>query len=280
MQINREILNQFLAWKNAEHRKPLLLKGARQIGKSWAMEEFGKRHFLHYAVFNFDRQPELASAFQDSKSPDRILKELTLYTNVPLIAGETLLIFDEIQECESALNALKYFYEDAPEWHIIAAGSLLGVAVKQRKMTVPVGKVQIMRMYPLSFREFLYAADNATYQYIEDVNEIKHLPTIILNKLRLEYQRYLVCGGMPEVVNALLEGKGMQTVEQALQDILDLYELDFAKYAQARDIPRIRAVWHSLPSQLSKENRKFVYKLLKKGARSKDYEEALLWLED
>ena len=165
MQINREILNQFLAWKNAEQRKPLLLKGARQIGKSWAMEEFGKRHFSHYAVFNFDRQPELTSAFQDSKSPDRILKELALYTNVPLIAGETLLIFDEIQECESALNALKYFYEDAPEWHIIAAGSLLGVAVKQRKMTVPVGKVQIMRMYPLSFREFLYAADNATYQY-------------------------------------------------------------------------------------------------------------------
>ncbi len=280
MQINREILNQFLAWKNAEQRKPLLLKGARQIGKSWAMEEFGKRHFLHYAVFNFDRQPELTSAFQDSKSPDRILKELALYTNVPLIAGETLLIFDEIQECESALNALKYFYEDAPEWHIIAAGSLLGVAVKQRKMTVPVGKVQIMRMYPLSFREFLYAADNATYQYIEDLNEIKHLPTIILNKLRLEYQRYLVCGGMPEVVSALLEGKGMQVVEQALQDILDLYELDFAKYAQARDIPRIRSVWHSLPSQLSKENRKFVYKLLKKGARSKDYEDALLWLED
>ena len=191
-----------------------------------------------------------------------------------------MIIFDEIQECEEALNCLKYFYDEAPQYHIIAAGSLLGVAVKRRKMAVPVGKVRIINMFPITFKEFLRASDARTYEYIDTLDEIRHLPEIIMNKLRTEYRRYHVSGGMPEAAVALLEDKGVGEVETALQGILDLYELDFAKYAEPREIPRIHAIWHSLPAQLSKENRKFVWKVIKTGARSKDYEDALMWLED
>lgn len=280
MRIERDIINQFKAWKEAPDRKPILLKGARQIGKTWAMETFGRECFKYCVKFDFDRQPELKSVFQTSKDPQRLIKELTLYCEQPIIAGETLMIFDEIQECEEALNSLKYFHDEAPQYHIIAAGSILGVAVKRRRMTVPVGKVRIINMYPVTFKEFLRASDLRTYEYIDSLDEIRHLPEIIMNKLRTEYRRYQVCGGMPEAIVALLEDKGIGEVEMALQGILDLYELDFAKYAEPREIPRIHAVWHSLPAQLSKENRKFVWKVIKTGARSKDYEDALMWLED
>jgi len=280
MRIEREVINRFKAWKEAPDRKPILLKGARQIGKTWAMETFGKECFKYCVKFDFDRQQELKSVFQTTKDPQRLIKELTLYCDQPIVAGETLMIFDEIQECEEALNSLKYFREEAPEYHIIAAGSLLGVAVKKRKMTVPVGKVNIIEMFPITFKEFLRASDTQTYDYIESLEDISHLPEIIMNKLRTEYRRYQVSGGMPEAVVALLENQGVGTVESVLQDILDLYELDFAKYAEPREIPRIHAIWHSLPAQLSKENRKFIYKVIKSGARSKDYEDALMWLED
>ena len=280
MRISRDIISTFKEWKDAPMRKPILLQGARQIGKTWAMETFGKESFEYCAKFDFDRQEELKSVFQNTKMPERIIKELALFCDVPIIAGKTLIIFDEIQECEEALNCLKYFCEDAPEYHIMAAGSLLGVAVKKRRMTVPVGKVRVVRMYPLSFKEFLRASDIHTYEYIEQLTAIEKLPEIILNKLKLEYRRYLVCGGMPDAACAMLENQGMENVDAILQDILDLYELDFAKYAEPREIPRIHAIWHSLPSQLAKENRKFVYKVVKPGARAKDYEDALLWLED
>ena len=280
MEIERDIIRQFEEWKDAERHKPILLKGARQIGKTWAMEAFGNKCFEYTAKFDFDRQPELKSVFGTTKEPSRIIKELSLYSTAPLIPGKTLLIFDEIQVCEEALNALKYFCEDAPEWHIIAAGSLLGVAVKRRRMTVPVGKVQVMRMHPVTFKEFLRTSDPTIYEYMKSIVQPQNLPQIILDKLISEYKRYMVCGGMPEAAVAMLENRGMQQVDDILQGILDLYELDFAKYAEPREIPRIHAIWHSLPSQLAKENRKFIYKVVKKGARSKDYEDALLWLED
>ena len=280
MKIERDIINQFKAWKEAPDRKPILLKGARQIGKTWAMETFGKECFKYCVKFDFDRQPELKSLFEITKDPKRLIKELTLYCEQPIIAGETLVIFDEIQECEEAFHSLKYFCDEAPQYHIIAAGSLLGVAVKKRRMTVPVGKVKIINMFPVTFKEFLRASDVRTYEYINSLDEIRHLPEIIMNKLRTEYRRYQVSGGMPEAIVSLLEDKGVGEVESTLQGILDLYELDFAKYAEPREIPRIHAVWHSLPAQLSKENRKFVWKVIKTGARSKDYEDALLWLED
>ncbi len=280
MEIKRDISDILEQWKDSAGRKPILLTGARQTGKTWVMETFGRQCFEHYAKFDFDRQPELKSVFQVTKSPDRILKELALYCEEPILPNKTLLIFDEIQECEEALNSLKYFYEEAPEYPIMAAGSLLGVAVKERKMTVPVGKVKILKLFPLSFKEFLRASDANTFKYVDSLSEIRNLPEIILNKLRSEYRRYQVSGGMPEAVVALLGNRGIGAVESTLQDILDLYEMDFAKYAEARDIPRIHALWHSLPSQLSKENRKFIYKVVRSGARSKDYEDALMWLEE
>lgn len=280
MNIQREIIEVFKRWKDNPRRKPMLLKGARQIGKTWAMQQFGKECFEYCAMFDFDRQAELKNAFVNSKEPQRIIRELSVYSKVPLQPGRTLIIFDEIQQCEEALNSLKYFCEDAPEYHIIAAGSLLGVAVKKRRMTVPVGKVNIVRMHPITFREFLRCDDEEVFQFVENLQEVRHLPEIVLNKLKIAYRRYLVCGGMPESVVAMVENQGLDAIDEVLQGILDLYELDFAKYAEPLEIPRIHGVWHSLPSQLAKENRKFIYKVLKTGARAKDYEDALMWLED
>lgn len=280
MEIERDIISEFKIWQNSTKHKPILLKGARQIGKTWAMEKFGETCFEYCVKFDFDRQPELKSIFKTTKLPDRIIKELALYTSSPIIAGKTLIIFDEIQECEEALNSLKYFCEDAPEYHIIAAGSLLGVAVRQKQMTVPVGKVKVMKMYPITFREFLRTSDARTCEYIDALSEIKHLPEIILNKLKTAYRQYQICGGMPEATTALLTGAGAREIDEILQGILDLYEIDFSRYASAREIPRIQALWHSLPAQLAKENRKFIYKVVKHGARSKDYEDALMWLTE
>lgn len=280
MDIERDIMAALARWKNQPQRKPILLKGARQIGKSWVMEEFGKRNFEHCAKFDFDETPELQQIFQISKNPERILKELELFTNVPLVPGKTLIVFDEIQECEEALNSLKYFHEKMPDIHIIAAGSLLGVAVKKKNMKVPVGQLDIINMHPITFREFLRAADRKTFDYIEAFQEIAHLPDIVLNKLKTEYRRYMVCGGMPEAADAMLENKGVAAVDKILSDILRMYEVDFAKYATPLQVARIHALWHSLPAQLSKENRKFIYNVIKSGARSKDYEDALMWLED
>lgn len=280
MTIKRDIEGQLVEWKNDRNRKPLLLQGARQIGKTWVMKHFGKEHYRHCALFDFDRMPELEGVFKSTKQPERLLKELSAYSSVPLLPNDTLIIFDEIQECEEALNSLKYFYEEAPEYHVMAAGSLLGVAVRHRSMTVPVGKVRMMHMYPISFAEYLRVADNEVYSFIDNLQEIGHLPALILNKLLVEYRRYQICGGMPEATVALLSNSGMSEVDDILQDILDLYELDFSKYAAPMEIPRIRAIWHSLPAQLSKENRKFVYRVVRDGARSKDYEDALQWLKD
>lgn len=280
MEIRRDIIGVLKEWKDMPGRKPVLLRGARQIGKTWVMETFGKEHFEYHVRFDFDRTPELKSVFRNTKEPERLLRELSLFSDVPIVPGRTLIIFDEIQECEEALNSLKYFCEDAPQYHIIAAGSLLGVAVKRKSMAVPVGKVRTIRMYPLTFREFLAASDPKAFSYVDGLSDIGHLPEVILNRLVLEYRRYSVCGGMPAAALCLLENKGMSAVEEELQGILDLYELDFSKYADPLQISRINALWRSLPSQLSKENRKFIYRIIRTGARAKDYEDALTWLED
>ena len=280
MFLERTVVNELLRWKTAPGRKPLLIKGARQIGKTMLMEKFGKEHFEYCFKIDFERQPEYKSAFLQSKEPHRILKELALYSEVPIIPGKTLIIFDEIQECEEALNSLKYFCDDAPEYHVMAAGSSLGVAVRHRGMNVPVGKVEFLRMEPLTFREFLRSSDPTTFNYVEQITKAEHLPELVLNKLKLEYRRYMVCGGMPEAVIAMLTNQGMEEVDHVLQNILNLYEMDFSKYADQREIPRIHAIWHSLPAQLAKENRKFIYKVVRTGARAKDYEDALFWLEE
>ena len=280
MEIKRDILETFLRWKESPRRKPMLLLGARQIGKTWAVERFGKEHYKYFIKFDLDRSPEVIDAFRISKEPARIIKELQAYSDVPLLPGETLIFLDEIQESEEAFNSLKYFCEDAPQYHIIAAGSLLGVAVKRKKMKVPVGQVNRIDMYPATFREFLRMADPSTFEYVEGITSPAHLPTVIFNKLASEYRRYQICGGMPEAASLMLDGAGMAEIDATLQDILALDEVDFSKYAEPAEVTRIRAVWHSLPAQLSKENRKFIYKVIRTGARAKDYESALTWLAD
>ena len=280
MNIQRDIIEKLKLWKESEDRKPLLLKGARQTGKTWAMEAFGRECFEYVAYFNFDKARELDEIFSKTNDVSRILKELSLYTNVPLEQGKTLLIFDEIQESEGALNSLKYFCEDAPEYHVMAAGSLLGVAIRKKKMSVPVGKVQVLRMYPVSFSEFLRASEPEIYNYIDNIEQIDPLPAIVTNKLEAEYKRFLVCGGMPEAASAMLKNKGIAAIEDILQNILDLYTYDFSKYVDPVNVPRINNLWNSLPSQLAKENRKFIYRVIKTGARAREYEDALLWLDE
>ena len=276
----REILENLKIWKDSPDRKPILLQGARQVGKTWVMKTFGKEQFENYVFFDFDENPELREIFKTTKDPRRIMKELSLYTEYPINPGKTLIIFDEIQLCEEALNSLKYFKENAPEFHVMAAGSLLGVAIRKKRMPVPVGKVNLMRMYPMTFREFLRASNKEVFDFVASLSSLSPLPEIIFNKLKTEYRRYQVCGGMPEAVMALLGNKGIAAVDKVLQEILNLYELDFSQYADPSEILKIKAVWHSLPSQLSKENRKFIYKLVRTGARAKEYETALEWLKE
>ena len=292
MIIERDILKKLDEWKSTADRKPLIVQGARQIGKSWAVEEFGRRRFKHVAVFNFDKKKELKGVFSQTKDIKRLLGELELYTTVPIIAGETLLFFDEIQDCKEALNTLKYFREDAPEYDVIAAGSLLGVATKRKKKkadedsdedeadnTFPVGKVSFLDMYPVTFREYLRMANPRLMEQMEArLTGLEPLPEILFNQLTEQYRRYRVCGGLPKPCSDMLDNAGMAVIEQDLDDLRKSYELDFTKHVDSKDIPRIREIWRSIPSQLSRENKKFVFRAVREGARAREYESALDWL--
>lgn len=278
MEIKRDVMDALLEWKQCPERKPLIIQGARQIGKTWIMQKFGEKHFEYVAYFNFDASDELCREFENTKNPERLIDILRLYTQYPIEAGRTLIIFDEIQQSNRALNSLKYFCEKAPEYHIIAAGSLLGVSLSQGD-SFPVGKVEFLRMFPVSFREFLQSDAPQMYEYIEKMSEIAPLPEIVMGRVGEAYRRYMVCGGMPAAAKAMLEKNSVQEIENIQKYILTAYALDFSKHAPGKDIPRIAAVWNSIPSQLAKENRKFVYKLVKPGARAREYEDALLWLE-
>lgn len=278
MEIKRDIVVALLKWKQRPERKPLIIQGARQIGKTWIMRKFGEEYFDYVAYFNFDASEELCREFENTKSPERLINILRLYTEYPIEPERTLIIFDEIQQSNKALNSLKYFCEEAPEYHILAAGSLLGVSLSQGD-SFPVGKVEFLRMYPVTFREFLRADTLQMYEYLENLTEIAPLPEIVMGRVGEAYRRYQVCGGMPAAVTAMLEKRGIQEIEDIQKSILMAYSLDFAKHAPGKDIPRIAAIWNSIPSQLAKENRKFVYKLVKTGARAREYEGGLLWLE-
>ena len=271
-------MSSLVRWKESGSRKPLIIQGARQIGKTWVMKKFGEEHYEHTAYFNFDASEELCREFENTKDPKRLLGVLRLYTDQPIEAGKTLLIFDEIQQSNKALNALKYFQEECPEYHIVAAGSLLGVSLSKGD-SFPVGKVDFLKMYPLSFKEFLFAENKRMFDFVEGIDSLAPLPEIAMGKLTEAYRRYLVCGGMPAAVAAMLEGKGMRQIDEIQRNVLTAYTLDFAKHAPTKDVPRIAAVWDSIPSQLARENRKFLYKLVKDGARAREYEDALLWLQ-
>lgn len=278
MEIKRDITAALLEWEQRPERKPLIIQGARQIGKTWIMRKFGEEYFDHVAYFNFDASEELCREFENTKNPERLIDILRLYTEYPIEPGRTLIIFDEIQQSNKALNSLKYFCEEAPEYHILAAGSLLGVSLSQGD-SFPVGKVEFLKMYPVTFREFLRADTPQMYEYLENLTEIAPLPEIVMGCVAEAYRRYQVCGGMPAAVAAMLDKRGVQEIEEIQKAILTAYALDFAKHAPGKDIPRIAAIWNSIPSQLAKENRKFVYKLVKTGARAREYEDGLLWLE-
>lgn len=278
MEIKRDIMSALVRWKQRPDRKPLIIQGTRQIGKTWVMKKFGEENFKYVAYFNLDASEELCREFENTKNPERLIDILRLYTDCPVEPGQTLIIFDEIQQSNKALNSLKYFCEEAPEYHILAAGSLLGVSLS-RGDSFPVGKVDFLRMYPVTFREFLHADTPQMYEYLESLTEIAPLPEIVMGRIGEAYRRYQVCGGMPAAVAAMLEKRGIQEIEDIQKSILTAYSLDFAKHAPGKDIPRIAAIWNSIPSQLAKENRKFIYKLVKTGARAREYEDALLWLE-
>ena len=279
--IERDVTQQLLAWKSSSDRKPLIVRGARQIGKSWAVEDFGKQYYEHLAVFNFDRKRELAEVFEKTKEPSRLIHELAFFTEVPLLPEKTLLFFDEIQECKEALNALKYFCEDAPEYHIIAAGSLLGVAINEGNFSFPVGKVNFLQMFPVSFKEYLRAADAVLFRQLDSLaGGEEPLPTVVFNRAEEYYHAYQVCGGLPLSARSMIWGKGIETVEKVLEENLMAYEIDFSKHALKTDIPKIHAIWKSTPEQLSRENNKFVYRVVREGARAREYENALQWLVD
>ena len=278
MEIERDILQQLDVWKQQQGRKPLILQGARQTGKTWVMKDFGKRRFEHTAYFSFERNEELFQLFESTRDPRRLLRQLATFTPVAIEPQKTLIVFDEIQECNKAINSLKYFYEELPEYAIIAAGSLLGVSMTKGN-SFPVGKVDFLQMHPLTFKEFLASDAPELSGFMDAFSELAELPLLVFNKLTESFRRYQVIGGMPEAAAAFLDNKGMEKVEDVLQNILNAYTLDFSKHAENKDIPKITEIWKSIPSQLSRENRKFLYKLVKPGARAREYEDALLWLQ-
>lgn len=279
MEIYREITEKLEQWRISDERRPLIIQGARQIGKTWTMKKFGSEHYRHTAYFNFEASPELRQEFAKTKDPARIISILGLYCNYPIQAEDTLIIFDEIQECPDALNSLKYFCEDAPQYHIMAAGSLLGVAIHNQN-GFPVGKVDFLHMYPITFREYLRAVNRSIVEYIDSIDSITPLPEIISGKLWEIFRQYEICGGMPRAAVASIENKGNEAISKEQEEILTSYYFDFSKHTSASDFPRIAAVWQSLPSQLAKENRKFIYKVVKPGARAREYENAISWLRE
>lgn len=277
MKISREILSDLKDWKANQSRKPLILRGTRQVGKTWILKHFGEQFFENTAYFNFDLQTELKNFFEKTKDPVRIIEFLSIVNGRPIIPSKTLIIFDEIQECNDALNSLKYFNEEHPEYMIVGAGSLLGVALS-RGASFPVGNVDFLEMYPLTFREFLSEADPAMHDYLNSLQQIEPIPELFFSKLTDKLKLYFISGGMPEAVTALLEKRDTQLCQRVLQNILNAYSLDFSKHIDNKDVARVNYIWSSLPSQLSKENKKFFYQAVKPGARAREYEDALTWL--
>jgi uncharacterized protein len=277
MEIERCVLQQLITWKASPGRKPLILQGARQAGKTWLLKRFGRDYFETVAYFNFEQQAELKQFFKTTKDPKRILQNLSLVHGKAILPQTTLVIFDEIQECNDALNALKYFNEDMPEYAVACAGSLLGVAMS-RGASFPVGKVEFIQVHPLTFAEFLAAADRNLSGYLENIEKIETIPDIFFNPLTDKLKMYYITGGMPEAVVSLLEYKDVELTQKSLQNILNAYALDFSKHVENREIPKINHIWTSLPSQLARENKKFLYQAIKPGARAREYEDALSWL--
>lgn len=275
----RKIMKELIKWKNDKDRKPLILRGARQVGKTYIIKQFGRENYEGYAYFNFDHDTELYSIFENTKDPQRILEQLAFVYGKAIMPGKTLIIFDEIQECPNALNSLKYFEEEANEYHIISAGSLLGIRLSHTSF--PVGKVEFLDMYPMTFSEFL-EADNCKnlVDYMESINKIENIPDIFFDRLTEKLKAYFIIGGMPEVVNSWVQYKDMEKVNKIQDSILKSYESDFSKHTTNIEANRISIIWNSIASQISKNNKKFLYQVAKEGARAREYEGAVNWLKD
>ncbi|WP_016778195.1 ATP-binding protein [Anaerophaga thermohalophila] len=276
--MERIAMQELVEWKNRPGRKPLVLRGARQVGKTWLIKEFGRREYNRVAYVNFERSKELQTLFKENFDVRRILTALQIETGVRITASDTLIVFDEVQEAEGALTALKYFYENYPEYHVIAAGSLLGVSL-HRDTSFPVGKVEFCNLYPLNFAEFLKAAKQFELLDLLNNKDWDLIRTFKDRYIQLLKQYYFV-GGMPEVVSCFVENNDFNEVRTFQKNILTAYEFDFSKHAPNEVVPRIRMLWNSIPKQLAKENKKFIYGAIRSGARARDYELALSWLID
>ena len=274
----RKSLKDLLTWKNSKARKPLIIRGARQVGKTWLMKEFGKTNYEKVAYINFDNNERMESLFSGNLDIERIITALQIETGVKIGAQNTLIIFDEVQEVPRALTSLKYFCENAPEYHVIAAGSLLGVAL-HAGTSFPVGKVEFLDLYPLNFLEFLSAMGNEALVELL-ISKDFSLITSFKGKYIDLLKQYYYIGGMPAVVASFIEDSDYGKVRQLQKEILMAYEQDFSKHAPNEAVPRIRMLWSSTPAQLAKENRKFIYGLIRQGARAKEYELAMTWLID
>ncbi|WMJ22199.1 ATP-binding protein [Paludicola sp. MB14-C6] len=278
--MERLILNDLLKWKESKHRKPLILKGVRQVGKTWILKEFGKRYYDNIAYFNFDEHEEYKQFFEKTKDVDRLLQNLVMASGQIVKPHETLIVFDEIQECPNALNTLKYFCENTPQYHVACAGSLLGITLA-KPSSFPVGKVDFLEIGPMTFTEFLMAnGDQNLVSYMDSIDTIEPIPDAFFNPLYEKLKMYFVTGGMPEAVKAWTEDRNVELIQQVLSNIIGAYERDFAKHTEPKDFPKISLVWKSIPSQLARENKKFIYKVVKEGARAREYEDALQWLVD
>jgi len=277
--MERKIVEKLCKWKKSENRKPLILYGARQVGKTYSVLTFGKEHYKNSVYFNFEDSIELAKIFERDLKPERILRELSVMSGQSILKEDTLIVFDEIQACERALTSLKYFCENAQEYHIIAAGSLLGIAMNREKYSYPVGKVEMLTLYPLDFEEFLWAMGK------EKMAELVRDAFICNEKLSIHetvidlYRIYLVTGGMPQVVLEYLNKGDFNFILASQKNINDSYIADMAKYASPNETTKIMAAFNSLPAQLAKDNKKFQYKIIKSGARAYDYEMSLEWLK-
>lgn len=278
--MERLILKNLQRWKDSAYRKPLILKGVRQVGKTWVLKEFGRRFYENTAYFNFDENEEYKQFFETTKDVNRILQNLMLASGQKIEPERTLIIFDEVQDCPKVINSMKYFCERAPQYHIACAGSLLGITLA-KPSSFPVGKVNFMQIDPMNFREFLLAnGDGNLAGYLESVNELAPLPDAFFNPLCEKLKMYFVTGGMPEAVRMWTEARDVSAMQETLSEIIEAYQRDFAKHPNLSEFPKISLIWKSMPSQLSRENKKFLYRVVKEGARAREYEDALQWLVD
>ena len=275
--MERFITKKLVEWKNSKDRKPLILKGARQVGKTYILKEFGKNNYENIAYFNFDHDDNLAELFKNTKNPKRIIEQLSLVDGKKIMPQKTLIIFDEIQECPNALNSLKYFCEEASEYHVACAGLLLGIRLS--KTSFPVGKVEFLNLYPMTFSEFLLADNSENLvEVMRQTKEVKPILEIFATQLTEKLKTFYIIGGMPEAVYSWVTDKDIEKVNKIQKNILDSYENDFSKHTDISEANKISLIWNGIPSQLAKENKKFIYQVLKEGARAREYEGALNWL--